>query len=566
MPEPFPVDDLHDVPPPFWRRRADGVWAVLVFVLTAGLTVVAFPPFQLPEAAYVLAAPAALWAYRRPGFRLFAATVLGAQMVAWTVILGWLHHVTWGGLLLLGPFIGLWVGSWFLGAWSLLPRLPGRPAVVRVFAMFGLAGAWVVVEWSRTWVLTGFPWLPLAASQWQRVSILQIASYTGAGGVAFVLVAMNLGFAAYAHRLFFEDAKGIARRSQEFLAAMFLLLVCLTVHVREAFNRGRYAVPLARVALVQPYIPQAAKWDPTQDQAILKVLEQTTLDAAGAQPELILWPEATTPWAVKGDDLARAFVESLAQRARAPLLLGSIVIERGGASGEPWYNAALVVDPATGLASEYYAKRHLVPFGEYVPWRPLFGWLKKFVEVGDNDCSPGTAPVPLTVRLRRGPLVVGPLVCYEDLFPDLARSSARAGAEVLTVLTNDAWYGEGGAAYQHAAGAVLRAIETRRPVLRCGNGGWSGWIDEFGSVRAVLTRDAAGKISTDPTAAGTIYFRGGATVDVTRDSRWIGQQSFYTEHGEWFVVFSAALATLAALALRGSLPPVGAAGKPKATE
>jgi apolipoprotein N-acyltransferase len=109
----------------------------------------------------------------------------------------------------------------------------------------------------------------------------------------------------------------------------------------------------------------------------------------------------------------------------------------------------------------------------------------------------------------------------------------RAGADVLAVLTNDAWYGEGGAAYQHAAHSVLRAIETRRPVLRCGNGGWSGWIDEFGSIRDTLTN-----------AEGSIYTRGTRTVDVTRDARWIGRQSFYVQYGEWFLVVCVVLATL----------------------
>jgi apolipoprotein N-acyltransferase len=130
-------------------------------------------------------------------------------------------------------------------------------------------------------------------------------------------------------------------------------------------------------------------------------------------------------------------------------------------------------------------------------------------------------------------------VCYEDTFPQLARMNALAGSDALVVLTNDAWYGEGGEAYQHAAHSVLRAVETRRPVLRCGNGGWSGWIDEFGVSRYVLTDDD-----------GSVYFRGVGVVNVTRDERWIGRDSFYVEHGDWFVGFAAILGLLGFATLR----------------
>src|SRR6201999_2185013 len=119
-----------------------------------------------------------------------------------------------------------------------------------------------------------------------------------------------------------------------------------------------------------------------------------------------------------------------------------------------------------------------------------------------------------------GPQAIGPLICYEDIFPQLARASARAGSDLLVVASNGAWYGEGGASYQHAAHSVLRAVETRRPVLRCGNAGWSGWIDEFGNVRDVLTN-----------TEGSIYFRGSKTIAVTRDARWIKRLSFYVQHG-----------------------------------
>jgi apolipoprotein N-acyltransferase len=545
----------YDQPPPLWRRHPLALTALGVFILTVVPTVLMFPPYNVGPLAYVFAAPAILWAYRKPPFKVYAWTVLGAQAVAWTILLGWLHNVTWVGLFLLGPFVGAWVGSWFLLVRFLVHRMPGGSMLVRMLAMLGLAGAWVVVEWTRTWFLSGFPWLSLAVSQWEHPSILQIAAFTGAGGVSFVLIAMNVGLAAYAHRLMFENATGLNRRSQEFFAALFLLLVCLSIHVQETYNRVRFNVPFARVGLVQPHIPQDVKWDPARAPDVLGVLERTTLGLAPRRPDFVLWPEAVTPMAVKGDPTVQAWTESLVRRLNAPLVLGSIGVEMREDGPPAWRNGAFLVEPEEGLAARYYTKRRLVPFGEFVPFRPVLGWLEKVVPVG-GDFEAGFDPTLLIMRTRGGVVSAGPLICYEDVFPQLARRSVRAGADLLVVLTNNGWFGEGGAATQHAAHSVLRAVETRRPVLRCGNGGWSGWIDEFGSVRAVLRRvdfqDPSGAsrqvVSHRPRDEGSIYFRGATTVDVTRDHRWIGRESFYVRNGDWFV-----FASLLVLILAGAL-------------
>ena len=536
-----PAPDPYDLPPSFWQKHERHFWAVVVFALTALFAIVSFPPFHVAEAAYVLAAPAVYWAYFRPPLKLYAWTIFAAQAVAWTIILGWLHNVTWLGLFLLGPVIGAWIGVWYLAVWWTMPRVVGRSIPVRLAAQLGLAGLWVLLEWSRTWFLGGFPWLPLAASQWQQVSILQVSAYTGAWGVSFVLIVMSIGFPAFLHRLLREGTTGLGRRSQEFGLALVMLMGCLCLYFVQArpFDR-REVSPIGRVAFVQPFIPQNVKWDPTQEPVIVDVLKKLTLATAEAQPDLILWPEAALPWPPKTDANARAFVESLAAKTHAPLLFGSWALEGGtGAVPDRAYNAAFLATPDSGLRSSYYAKRQLVPFGEYVPFRPILGWLSKFVPIGPDDFSRGTDASPMVVALPDGAEAAGVLICYEDTYPRLARESVLAGADFLVVLTNNGWFGMGGAAYQHAASAVLRAVETRRTVLRCGNGGWSGWIDEFGATRFAMTNPA-----------GSVYFRGIRTVGITRDQRWVGRSSFYVEHGDWFVLVCAVLAMLGYFAAR----------------
>jgi apolipoprotein N-acyltransferase len=539
--------DPYDPVPTFWDRHSEWIAPVVVGVLTVVLLVAAFPPFHSPEAAYVCLAPGIYWSYLRPRLRVFAWTMFAAQAVAWTINLSWLHPVTWAGLILLGPIVGTWTGVWYLAAWWTMPRMVRRPTPVRLLAMLGLAGAWVLVEWTRTWFLGGFPWMPLSATQWEMKSVLQIAAYTGAYGVSFVLVSFNIGFSAFAHRLFREGEQGMRRRSQEFMLALFLLLACASLYIGDITNSPRFAVPFADIAFVQPDIPAMVKWDNSKTPEILETLRATTLAAGGLHPDLILWPESTTPFPLKGGDPGmRGFVEKLSSLTKAPMLVGADAIERTGAGRDTYYNAAFVIDPQVGVQTAYYAKRRLVQFGEYVPLRPILGWIGKFAPLGDDDFTPGTDSTPLVVPLARGAAAFGVLVCYEDLFPALAREEVLSGADALAVVTNDAWYGEGAAAFQHAAHSVLRAVETRRPVVRCGNAGWSGWIDEFGSIRMVMRN-----------GDGSIYYRGVSMADVTRDQRWVGRNSFYVEHGDWFVAACACLAAAAFLLLWIlKIPPV----------
>ncbi len=543
------ADPYEPVPTP-WERHSAWLTPAIVGLLTAVLLVVSFPPLHTPEFAYACMVPAIFWAYLRPRFKVYAWTLFAAQAVGWTINLSWLHPVTWVGLLILGPIVGAWTGVWYLAAWWTMPRMVGRRTAVRLLAMLGLAGTWAVVEWTRTWVFGGFPWMPLAATQWERLSVLQVAAYTGAVGVSFVIVATNVAFAAYAHRLFREGGVGLSRRSQEFLLAMFLLLVCLSVMIQETAHRSRYTVPFANVAFVQPDVPATVKWDPAKAPAIIQTLTRTTIEAGRLNPDLILWPESTTPYPLRGGDSSMVrYVEQLSARTKAPMLVGADAIERPSPGTEHYFNAAFVVDPQLGVQTAYYAKRRLVQFGEYIPLRPLLGWIGKFAPLGD-DFTAGDDSMPLIVPMSRGAAAFGVLICYEDLFPRLARDEVLSGADALVVVTNDAWYGEGAAAYQHAAHSVLRAIETRRPVLRCGNAGWSGWIDEFGSIRWVQKDEN-----------GSIYFRGASMASVTRDQRWVGRNSFYVDHGDWFVAVSAVLAVMGAAVLGTALPPEPDFGK-----
>ncbi len=528
--------DFEKYQPSFWALNAWWMAPAAVFALTVALTVFSFPPFKAMAFAYIFAAPACYWAFTRPRFKTYALVMLGAQAVAWTIILSWLHHVTWGGLLLLGPFIGAWIGVWYLAVWWGLRDFVGRPFLVRVAIMLGLAALWVLIEWTRSWLLSGFPWLPLGATQWRNIAVLQVASFTGQGGISFMLVVFNFAFAAYMHRLFRERQSGLRKRSPEFSVALLVLVFAVAPFLADVWvhKQPENTEPYGRFALVQPDIPQSIKWSQENADLSFDTLARLSVVASQMAPDVIVWPEAAPPYAVHGwsaSDRLRAWLDEVATKAKTPIITGAVTSDDAARPDDTFYNAVFVVDPARdGVQSAGYKKRHLVPFGEYVPLRPLLGWLQKVSDVSSGDTQAGASAQPLFVRSGAKLFVAGMLICYEDIFPGLARDNARMGADVHVVVTNNGWFGEGGAAYQHAAHSVLRAVETRRPVIRCGNSGWSGWIDEYGVIRGEMTnRD------------GSIYFRGTKTFEVTRDSRWTGAQSFYVQHGDWFMIVCAVL-------------------------
>lgn len=521
-----------------------------IVVLTPLLAWAAFPPSKLPEAAFFFIAPGLWWALRRPAWKPFLIGQWIAWTITWVLLLSWLHYVTWVGLFLLSAFLALISTAWFAVARAIAPaqqpqatdeEVPGnlKPLGFPVLGagglggiamMLGLASVWVLLEWVRSWIFTGFPWLTLATTQWQRPLMLGLAPITGAWGVSFLLVLVNVGLVAHfeRHRISRDLRRGWF--SPELLVAIVALLAGSFGLGGDFLGQKREL--WARVGIVQPYIPQNLKWDESQALSVVRTLEQETAKVAALQPDFLLWPEAATPWALteKGD--LRGWLARISRDSRVPLLAGVVVVD-GSGPDEEWFNAAIVVDPENGVQPARYAKRHLVPFGEYIPLRPVFGWLEKFVPIG-GDFTRGTSAAPLTISTHSGPRNVGVLICYEDVFPNLARADTLADAEVLVNVTNNAWYGEGAAAYQHAAHSVLRAAENRRPLVRCGNGGWSGWIDEYGAIRETLVDER-----------GSVYFRGGETVAVTRDAKWIGRETFYTTHGDWFVLVCGAVCAVA---------------------
>jgi apolipoprotein N-acyltransferase len=244
-----------------------------------------------------------------------------------------------------------------------------------------------------------------------------------------------------------------------------------------------------RVALIQGNIAQEIKWDRKFQQQTTEKYARLSVAAKQETPALVVWPETATPFYFPFHATLSRIVIDAVKNTGADFLIGSPSF-REKAGELAYYNSAYLV-ASDGSVKGRYDKVHLVPFGEYVPFKRYLPFLGKIVEqVGDFRA--GRQGANLNWRGRG----LGVLICYESIFPVLARAQVAAGADLLVNITNDAWYGRSSAPFQHFSMAVFRAVENRRPLVRAANTGISGFVDAAGRVTdasalfvdAVLTR------------------------------------------------------------------------------
>lgn len=482
---------------------------------TAVLFKLSYPKPSHSLLAWLALAPFALAVTR---LRSFWGTFFYSWLCGCLVYAGlyyWIFVTCWaGGGLSYSLALAAWLGlsalmavqfAVFGGSCYYLKRLQW---VYPVLAALG----WASLEWAHEMLATyalGFPWVSLAYSQWNLPEVLQIASFTGACGVSAVvaLTGLCVGYAFATPHL----KRGVI---QIVLAAA----VFGGVYGYGAWVLHRPA-PRAllslRAAVLQPNIDQYKKWSPEFEQEIVDSLETMGRQLPQENVMLAVWPESVTPGPVQQppyDELMRR----LAQSSGAWQLVGSNRQEDGRQ-----YVSAFLFSPV-GEELPYYDKTHLVPFGEFIPLESaLRRWFPQVQVLGElGGFTPGKWEQPL---LQTGQIPFGVSICYESLFPTLWRRQAKQGAKFFVQITNDAWFFDTDAPYQHLAVAVVRAVELRRPVLRAANTGISAVIAPTGRLlaRAELNTQA---VLTANTALP------------------LGQQtSFYVDWGDWFAWVCAAI-------------------------
>jgi apolipoprotein N-acyltransferase len=369
---------------------------------------------------------------------------------------------------------------------------------------------WVALEILRSHTLLSFPWCLLGYTQYENLPLIQIAPVAAVYGVSF-LVLSSSAVCAYS----------ILVPSRRWPLALFALLVAgLYLQGTLALRGTPPSSGSLRVGLVQGDIPQESKWDQGKEMANTERHLALTRQAARGGAELVVWPESALPFYFDTTPEVAERLRDLTRSLGISLLFGNddAGIDEGGR--ERFFVGAKMLDPDGSLRLRYH-KIHLVPFGEYVPWKSFLGAVgvgKLVLQV--SDFTPGEGP---SVGRIKGH-ALGTFICYEAIFPDLVRGFPKAEAELLVNITNDGWYGRTSAPYQHFAMAVFRAVENRKYLLRAANTGITAVVDPFGRVsrRPALFEPAV----------------------VVEDVRFVPGTTFYSRHGDVFAWGCLAVAAL----------------------
>jgi len=414
-------------------------------------------------------------------------------------------------LLLFALYLGLYHGA-FGFVVSLLAQRDS-------FNRLGLVSApflWVAIELART-RLSGFPWNLLGITQVDNIPLTRIATMAGVYGLSFEILLVNVAFSAafLVHR---------SKRKMLLIASLASALV---------LQAGRWVIPPPLPAdrtavLLQQNLPVAETeaWTQEHFQNTLRdfsLLSLNPVPPPSRRPDLIIWPESPAPFQTN-DPIFRNAISTLARQSQAWVVVGSIGID----NPTTVFNSAALVSP-TGEWDGRYNKIHLVPFGEYVPFRPVFSFAAGLTQAV-GSFTKGTSRLPL----QAGDTKLGVFICYESIFPDEIRQLVAQGADVLVNVSNDGWYGDSGAWAQHLNQARMRAVENHRWLLRDTNTGLTSSVDPYGRVVAHAERKTR-------TALAAPY----GLTNVT---------TFYSEHGDWFA-YLCAIISIGALIVRFAFHP-----------
>lgn len=452
----------------------------LLAILSGLMLTASFPPGRLSWIAWFALVPLLKSLDNESPSRAFklgliAGTAHYITLIYWIVVV--LEH--YGNL---NPFLSL--GIYLLLCLYLALYLAFFSSITTFlrgsrFALIFTASLWVGLEYLRANLLTGFPWCLLGYTQYKHLYLIQIADFCGVYGLSFIIILFNV---LIYHAFFMHHNRGNVFLKWEILAVALIAGGTLTYgHYRlsedQLEKKSRQHI---KFVVIQANIDQSIKWDPAYQSKTIFTYQRLTRAAFGFKPEVIVWPETAVPFFFQNNVELSPKVFSLAKELGAILIFGSPDYERIGGMTK-YYNRTYLITPKD-QPPQYYDKVHLVPFGEYVPLKRLLFFVNRLVPA-TGDFEEGDKIKPL----NHSNLSFGTLICFEAIFPELARAHVRRGANMLVNLTNDAWFGMTSAPYQHLSMAVFRTVENRRPMIRAANTGFSAYIAPQGEIVALST-------------------------------------------------------------------------------
>ncbi len=507
--------------------------ALLAGLLLAG----AFPNIGIAGLAWVAPALMIAAASGKRGwepFRIGYAAGLAHYLASlyWLLLIPYRWHgIPLGpaaGWLALSGYLALYPAAW---VWLVAKHQSPMTWAQRTVWAFSGAVSWVALEMIVARLFSGFPWNLLGASQNRLLPLVQIASITGIYGVAFVVVWTSLSFMSAGLVVLRQPTQRSA-----WMAEIILPLTVLGVIFSFGFRALRSqssAQRRLRVTFVQPSIPQTLIWDPSRDDDRFREVIALSARALSNNPtDVLLWPEAAVPKLLRYYPEMFQPVTNLARAHHVWMIIGADDMEPPPHPLKPddadYFNSSFLISPE-GKLINYYRKRGLVIFGEYIPLEHWVPFMKYFTPI-PGGFTPGNGPVPFDLPDLQARTSV--LICFEDIFPHLAREYAAQDIDFLVNLTNNGWFGESAAQWQHAVSALFRAIENGLPLLRCSNNGLTCWVDSQGRLRQIF-RDQR----------ESVYGSGFMTAEVPlpEQSR---SPTFYHQHGDLFGWICVAVASI----------------------
>lgn len=451
--------------------------AGLLALFSGVLIALSFPNAGLSFLAWIALIPLLIALEGASPRRAFRVGIT-CGLSAYAIILYWINivvthygHLPWAVSIVVYLLLVAWLAMFY--GLATVTTCVGELGGIK--SAFTLPVAWVAFDLIRSFLFSGFPWAMLGHSQYRTLPLIQIADITGVYGITWLIVLANV--------VLYRVLRAVSGGSVPYpVKSALVLIIALIATLFYGFSRlsdpeAGNGAPL-RVALIQGNIAQDVKWSPAFREETVSIYERLTREASKGGVDLVVWPESAVPFFFQDEPQQAERIRSLARELNATLLIGSPAHElRNGAN--TFLNSAFVIAPS-GETTARGDKLHLVPFGEYVPMKRLLPFVDKLV-VGIGDFSPGEHATPLDI----GRTKAGLLVCYEAIFPELAREYVRNGARLLVNITNDAWYGRSSAPYQHFSIAAFRAVETRTPLLRAANTGITAIIDQNGHIRTM---------------------------------------------------------------------------------
>ena len=383
------------------------------------------------------------------------------------------------------------------------------------------AALWVIFEWCATLSWAGVPWGRLCLGQIRLLPILQSASLFGSYFVSFLILAVG-GLLAYT--VYYGKRERLCGALAAVLFLSNLLYGAVSILLPSAPQET------VRVAVIQGNLDSHEKWGSDSYRITTETYGDLTRQAAASGASIVVWPETAIPFDLGYEGVRRTFVCELAKECNVTLIVGAFRYDEEG-----YYNALFHVAPDGTFHEDFYAKRHLVPFGEYVPMRNVIMTLippLAELSVLDNDVSAGNGTELFDTAHGK----IGGLICFDSIYEQLTLDSVRDGAELMVISSNDSWFYDSAAVYQHEAQARLRAIESGRYVVRAANTGISTVISEQGETLAWI----------DP------LIKGYAVAEIEMR----GENTLYTAIGNLFVYLCIAFVAL-------SLAVGGLMGEPR---